>query len=96
MSHADGRAASGAENVGVLRTRLAAQDGLLSFIAFPCVITTFGEHLPVLPHHSSSLSGSVVPFIATACAMRVPRAGEHGAHEHAHNEGHQCDNDHVE
>jgi hypothetical protein len=77
----------------VLRTRLASQDGLLSFIAFPRVITTSREHLPVLPHHSASLSGSVVPVIAAASAMRVPGAGEHGTHEHAHNEGNQRDDE---
>ena len=93
MSHTDGRAASRAEDVGVLRARLAAEDGSLSLIALACVITTFGENLSVLPHHSAFLSRSVVPVIAVACPMRVPWAGQHGAHEHAHNESNQGDDD---
>jgi hypothetical protein len=56
VSHTDGRAAFRAEDVGMLRTRLAAQDDLLSLIALSGVIAAFAEHLSVLSHGCTSLA----------------------------------------
>jgi hypothetical protein len=91
VSRTDGRAASRAEDVGVLRARLAAQDGSLSFIAFACMITTFRECLPGLFHRATS-SGLIV-VAAMAASIRVSGAGEQSTHQDAQDEGNQG-NDH--
>ena len=92
MSQTDRRAASRAEDVGVLRTRLAAQDGSLSFIAFAGMITTVRECLPGLFHRATS--SELVVVAAMVASIRVPGAGEHGAHQDAQDEGDQGNNNH--
>jgi hypothetical protein len=72
----------------VLRACLAAQDGLLTFIAFPSVIATSREYLPGLFHRAASSSGLIVVSTMTA-SIRVPGAGEHSTNQDAQDEGDQ-------
>ena len=94
MSHTDGRAASRAEDVGMLRACFAAEDGSLSLIAFPRVITTFRECLLGLLHEVISFPKLLVVLAITAPgSIRVAGASEDDTHEHAQDEGNQGNDD---
>ncbi len=76
----------------MLRARLAAQDGSLSFVPLSRVVATSREHLPVLLHGAASCSRFII-VSTMAASIRVPGASEHGAHQDAQDESNQGNDD---